>query len=645
MEQKAGKRGFYWLGPAALAAVGVLYLVMVVLAGGSLPGLLLTAAAFALLVLLPGLALCEWLLPGLGAAAKPVVAVTLGVAVLVLSGVAFGFLGVLYLGAVPPLGLAVWWVAGRVRAKRPLSRPEINGPRAAFFVLLAAVVFLCLFTAVLATARPSAVGGNQYNQDALWAAGTAGGVWYGFPVQDLRAAGQILYYNYFSELITGLLALYTGQNAWDLYFYYLPPVWIALLLLGVFGLSRLLGARGYRALVPAFGVSLGIFLDSSASVQFYTNPNNLNQNYVFILAALLVAQRMQSGRFKEWRPVPALALCLLAAIWSKGSMGLLVLCGLGAAFVVWTVLRRRFAAPMLAALALGAAAYGVLSVTAFARAAFNLAFAPSAQKLLDFLSTLLVGSLPVVALYLVALVLALRRFCRLSFIQLALHAVVAGGLVAGGFMDHPGASQGYFILLSTFFMWLCVAPALGVILTKKAGGAALAVCCAAGLAGTLYTAAPLLRKGAQAGLRCAGLRPPFEVAYDTLTPDDEAAASWLRANMQKDEMFATNRNERSLESRDGVFHGYTALSGRRCYIEGWYFALSYSTDSPTQRHRLETVSDGLFACETYAEAEAIARENGIDYLLLHLPTKGAPFEGGEPVFTSGSVLIYDTAHA
>jgi hypothetical protein len=137
-----------------------------------------------------------------------------------------------------------------------------------------------------------------------------------------------------------------------------------------------------------------------------------------------------------------------------------------------------------------------------------------------------------------------------------------------------------------------------------------------------------------------GLRPPFERQYAALTPDDEAAALWLKENMKAGDIFATNRNERSLDSRDGIFHGYTALSERQAFVEGWSYAMDYTTSYFLLRHNLEVVSDGLFACAGYEEAAEMARQNGIAYLLLHLPTKGAPFVGGRPVFETGTVLIY-----
>lgn len=631
-----------WLVPAGFAAVCLLYLAAVHLAGGSLPGGLLYAVVFAVLVVLPGLLLCRLFLPGLPRAATPVVAVALGATLLMLCFVVFGGLGLPLATAAVPLAASIWWAVGSWRlwrARRPALAPP--APWAfGWLAIAAAVLFLCIFSGVFPFARPGAVGGAVYDQDALWGVGSTASAWYGFPIRDLRTAGGLFHYHYFSDTVAGLVAVFSGQHPWDVNFYYLRGVWLLLMLLGTYAAARGLGAGGWGALVPVFGVSLGLFCNLPAINYVLINPNNVTQSYVFVLAAVLVLLHWQQAGFKGWRPLPALGLALLAVVWGKGSVGVLFLMGMAAAFVVYAVLKRRVYWLLLAGLGLGAAGAAVLLGLLFSGANINLFFAPDAQRALGLLTAILQNSWPLLLLYLMALIYTIRHFFSISFVALTLNAIVFGGIAANCLFDHYGAADSYFHLMALFVMWLCLAPALPALLSRKAGTAAVLALCAVGLAGNLYLAAPQLRLGVQAAMRCVGIRPAFPAEYATLTPGDEEAANWLRANMGKADVFATNRNQRALEGMEGIFHGYTALSGRQAFVEGWYYAMEYSMDYHQLRHNLEQVSDGLFACHTFDEAAAIARENGITHILLHLPSGGAPFAGGTPAYQNDTVLIY-----
>ncbi len=620
------------------------YIIAVYLAGGSISGYALYAIAFLFLVLLPGLSLCKLLLPGISRAARPVVSAAFGGAVLVLSFVICSALGMFYAAVIPPLLLDGYLFFQKHKKESTNAKLTDAPPRSIYayglLILFAVVLFLLIFTGVFNSAWPSAVGGMQYNQDALWGVGSAASPWYGFPVRDLRVANGIFHYHYFSDVLAGTVAVFTGQHTWNVNFFYLRPLWTWLMLLGSYAVSRNAGAKGWQALVVPLGVSVAWFQNYAAMFYVLNNPNNVIQSYVFILAAVLVLQYAQEHAFKGKTIVPAIGIAFMVVVWSKGSVGVLIIIAAAMAWLVYGVLHKQGNPLLLAGIGIGGIAAAVLLTFLFSGANINLYLELSVARVTEVLLTILKENGPLLILYAITLLYALLHFKKLTFTQLTLHATVWGGILANCMFNHYGGADTYFMLVALFAMWLCVGAMLPVLCSKKSGQALVAVLCTIAVAGNLLIAAPLLRHGVQAGMRCIGIRPAFEVTYDTLTPDDEAAALWLRENMTQTDVFATNRNERSLTNKDGVFLGYTALTGRQAYVEGWFYAMEYSIDYYQLRFQLEEVSDVLFACETYEEACAIARENGITYIMLHIPTKGKPFVGGTPVFTSDTVYIY-----
>ena len=630
----------------SLGIVCIFYIASVGLAGGSFLGFLLYALAFALLVYIPGLFLAKMFMPNLSAFAMPIVATGVGSSMLILCFVAFGAVGFLYGTYIIPIVLSVAYLYKLVtgsNAKQSLSSHRIeltNTEFTAGLFLLSLLIFLTVFGGVFHTAWPSAVGGAVYNQDALWSVGSAASPWYGFPVLDLRTAGGIFHYHYFSDVVAGLVAIFSGQHTWNVNFFYLRPLWVVLIAMGSFEVARNLGAKGWQAFIPPVGICLGMFRNYGAILYTFNNPNNVNQSYVFMLGAILAFQQAEKENFDTAKQIPALLLTLTAALWSKGSVGLLFLIALFAAWVVYAILQKYVCPNAVVSLVLGGIVAFLLMKLLFSGANINLYTDISVPRLKEVLLGAFKENTPLLILYAISLIYSLKNFKTLSFMGLALNAVAFGGIMANCIFNHYGGADTYFTLVSLFAMWLSIAEVLPKMFEKKAIKNTVLALCMVGIAGNALTAMPIFRHGVQVALRCAGVRPPFEQVYETLNADDEAAALWLRENMTSDDVFATNRNERSLENRDGVFLGYTALSGRQAYVEGWFYAMEYSMDYYELRHNLEEVSDKIFACETFEEAVAIAKENGITYLLLHLPSGGAPFEGGTPAFSSGTVLVY-----
>jgi hypothetical protein len=218
-------------------------------------------------------------------------------------------------------------------------------------------------------------------------------------------------------------------------------------------------------------------------------------------------------------------------------------------------------------------------------------------------------------------------------------------MLATAMFSHYAGSETYFAITAIFLMPLCVAEGLAAagrpLLRHAAAGAtamAVAVSLAAGAGDTLAA----VKMGVGAALRSMGRGALVGYTNFTVSADDEAAALWLKENMAPNEVFATNRGSRLELGNDGTFHFYTALSQRQCYMEGWQYALDYSVHYWTYYHHRYRVTNALFDLgTTYEQAAAIARENGINYLVLHMANRyEIPLTGGVPVFESTDVLIY-----
>ena len=111
--------------------------------------------------------------------------------------------------------------------------------------------------------------------------------------------------------------------------------------------------------------------------------------------------------------------------------------------------------------------------------------------------------------------------------------------------------------------------------------------------------------------------------------------------MDPEEVFAVNRNAKDPTVGEGTWHYYTAVSGRQCYVESWRYSMDYGADYTRLRYQLEQVSDRIFAQTQAQDAFALARSEGIRYLLVSRPLKPEGFVGAQPIFENNAVLIYE----
>lgn len=648
----------------ALAGALAAYGVAVALAGGPLWGPPLFWLAFGLLALLPGLFLCRRFMPGLGGAGLLPVAAAAGLFVLVLGYVGFGALGLVWLSAVPSLVLCALALGGALKTRKAgggvLARARAlyaAVPTGLWLLLLlfALLLFFYCFTGILPYTQPARAGNMTYSHDHLWSIGNTAAVRYGFPMRDLRAYTGVMHYHFFAEAAAGLLGMYSFQSAWNVVTQQAWPVWTGLLLLALWSVGRRLGAGPYLALLPALGATLLHYTFRDYILHVFVNMNNLVQGNLFLCCALLVLLQAEKENFQKPAGLVLFFTSVGALLWTKSTVGMLLLLAMLAAWPAYLFFGRKSRAARfqnraesrraklwpLAAVGIGGAVLLVLYVTLYSGATNRLELVLTPAGLLEAWATLRYRYWPVALLYLLMLPVNLYSFPKFKYTDFVINAMIAGGLVAVCIFDHYSASEQYFLLVAMFLMWFSILRALRVALRFKWLAALPAALCAVAFAGQMVFLAPYLYEGALVGLRVLGLRETLPRAEESITPYDEEAARWIAENVAMDEVFAVNRNSKILAMGDGVFHYYTATSERQAYVECWLYAHHYSMPGGLVRYNLLYVSEDIYRMARLDETYALAREEGIDYLVVYRPLREAPFEGGTPVFENEEYWIYE----
>lgn len=624
-------------GGAAAAASCAVFAAAVQLGGFGVFGFARYLAACALILMLPGFALARMLVKDVCACAYAGLSYCLGAAFLFVNFAAAGLLGLpVWAMFVLPCALGLWGAARLWRERKPV---RLGTHHALLLWTGAALAFLCVFLGVLPFAHASAAGNMQYHQDMMWSVGNAAAVRYGFPLADIRCADGFLNYHYLSDALAGFLALASGTAAYDALCAYHYALLLPVLVCSIYAAAREYGAKPLAcAALPGAAVLLS---GAGIAQAVLCNLNGVAAASLIACTALTLVFR----KAFDAKSLAAFTLVMLTALMSKNLYGMLIVCALAAAFVFALIVQRR-AIWRAGAMALGGAAlFAVIWALLYSKAINNLVFEPwcSPAQLLKTLAQ----SMPLeLLLWGCAIVCDLARIRTLPLARLTAHAAAAGGLLAYMLFYHYSSSHTYFLYAGMLFAWFA---ALGAHLPEKIRKkrairrAALALCALAAGAGFALSAPDLAesaRHGVQTALRCAGLRPDFPAASDTVTAGDEEAALWLRENMADGEVFAVNRNAKDMEIGEGTWHYYTAVSERQAYVESWRYAMDYGYEYHELRRRLEQVSDVLFAQTDAESAFAIARKNGIDWLLVSKAVRAEGFSGAQPAFENGAAYIY-----
>lgn len=654
-----------------LAAGVVLYAFFAARGGASLPFLALAALFCWLAVWLPGRALASLLA---GEEAGPALALTLGLTLFSLCAAAASASGLRWLVWLPAAGLVPYRLspAGRGACAAPL--PRLPGP--------ALTVLLGLLGAASARfAHPAAVGQLIPQQDLYWNVGNAASFALGFPPQDMRYSGYTLTYHYLSELWAYGLAAGSGIRCYDAVAFALPPLLLLALLLVWRELGEALWPSGRRAAALPWAVLLLGGADAPAllrgaspfwnlfTIHLLTNINAV-ATATLLLGAFLVLLRRWEGNWRDARRWGPLALCFALLCAGKGPVAALaalaLLCAVTALLPRLGRGQRLFALlPALGLLALFLVFYRLLfSAGAGASVTFSThatlekgALAPLLAAFKARSGLLYTAALPfcmalhawgmapfTLPLFAAGGLRALRRWREQTVLTLFCYALGIGGLLAFFLFDHPAMSQSYFAYAALPAM---LVPALDFLPRLRGGVPRLAAgvlagwSLCAGLCACLYLAG-----GGWQILTDPAAAVAAKPQYAPLTADEEEALLWLGGHMPADETFATNRMHTGL-AEEGLSNVYTALSGRRAYMESFQYAktnLGVPEEDIGRRYARMAALFDFDGTSDPAQAEAICRETGVAWLVYNKMLWGSDdaLRGGAfvPCFENATVVIY-----
>ena len=629
-----------------LAGAILFYLWGVQLAGGRIGGFVQYILTF-MVLLLPGLRVAELCLPDVQGVQKFAVTLPLALSLEFLSYLTFGRITPRAM-VIPLLPLIIWqlWCFAKRYQKRGAPAGSLHGEAWILCAVFAGALVLNLVCGVFPFAKSSAAGNMTYHHDMLFSVGNAAAVQLGSPLPDIRVEGSHLAYHYLGDALPGFAAMLSGLPVWDAVCYYHFPVMLLFAVVGLYAAAKAYGASGTAAaLLPAALFFLN-GMHTTMPVNLYTNMNGVTTATALCAGILvLVFHSEDAAHGGKCLPLPffaAYALAVLALMMSKNLYAILISLAALASVVFGLLFQKKFYRNGLLLGGIGMVMFGICWHFVYSHAINNLLrenWISVRNVFLDLFNGLPLGTI----LWSICLVLCLFRLRELPFSTLVVNAASIGGLLAYYLYHHYSASQVYFLLAAELFIWFCVldlAPYLARIKPVQMATGLAAVLC---LGMTLVSLAPNGRKGAQVMLRCLHLRPQYPYEEATLTSDDEAAALWLHDHMQEDEEFAVNRNAKDMTVGEGVWHYYTAMSGRQCMIESWRYSMDYGHDYHRLRYVLEQVSDVIFATPDAETAFALAREEGVRYLLVCKPFRSEPFEGAAPVFENEMTAIYDVA--
>lgn len=636
-----------------------------------------------LYLLLPGRLLARRLAPA-GTGLLPLTAPVCGIGVLVgfyLAAMACRQPLLLRLGS-PALTAALLF-ARRSSAEMPPCRPgrPLYALATRHRALLLLWAGLCVFSALSFSAvnpHPAAAEAMVPDRDLLWNVGNAEAFRKAFPAQDIRFAGVRFSYHYLTELLAAALSLVSGASCYDLFAFFLPPVFLAAEIAALYWLGLALYDSHTKAVLLPFVLfcfqcaslwkvfRTGDSLFGNTMLRHLTSNINAQATAVVLfcpflaLFGRLAAQGFSCGRL--W------LLCLgsfaLFAV-AKGPEAALALCACGAA-VVLLVLFRRLRLRCLAFPALLGGLFALMYRILYAAGAntsmqfsvFSLRdtltyarLEPLADRLCRFLPgsgyvwLALIGVADVFffcpfqfCLWARGLPRALAHLPRLDAARLLLHAGAVGGFLAYHLFRHESSSQVYFALFALLCMSILAADELPRLTKAKHPPLFTLACGLVGLTTTLCMVLALGAKGTADPNRVFPASGPAAV-----TACDEEAGLWLRENAPAGTVFATNRTSGTPDpdTQDGISNVYTAFSGVQCYMEGWTYAMSNMGVPAAEVEHRRAVTDALFSPDTSPEERrALCRQEGITCLVFSRRWPGSAPAGETPVYENAEVAVY-----
>ncbi len=657
------------------------YLVGLQLAGSSFLLFLYFALACVLLVLLPGY--CIYRLLRLECIitdfALPF-SFLLGVVALVFVFFVDSSLGLQRFGVISLLIASGYSIKLIISEKK--HRSAKFTPQNTFLLsVVCALMFVVTFATVMKNAHPSAVGQNMLSQDLMWHVGNANSFLLSFVPSDLRVVGVDLLYHFLNELFSASLSYFTAIPVFDIMAMFGQALFIPMLVISLFSLGKIVYGEVFRAniflLSPFFFtcLSLGAVLYTGGSLftvsliqALITNINAMSLALCFLCVFTALLFRLFDLQKGRTIAIVLLMLSFLAVIFSKSPIAAIIALGLVATSIARLIQRKLKPIELLCTALIGALflflfinlfSFGANSSTTFSHIE-TISFGVFGNLLADNLTldtVTTIQSLKIFALmsvqlfcispftvsvFSVSTIKSILGFKRLDFFNLFCFAVGIGGVVAFFFTSHPSSSQVYFLYIALFFIHLI---AIRDFDFKKKNAITVVGYCILGISliTTVFLYVNLVGSGFRQFLYHYDIIEKYDYANISKS-EDELAGEFLKENMEKDELFLTNRIDDSSPQLSGV---YTCFSGRQAYLEGYKYTVSNmgGTDDFPDVFAMHANVEMIFSADTDIETiKSFAQQHNIKYIVYSSQAVGdtAQFDNLEKVFEDGSVTIYDS---
>ncbi len=561
----------------------------------------------------------------------------LGVAVLFLSYVVLKPIGINILCVIPSIILGCLGVYSYFK-KAKFSLFKLNVQKCILILSFCFFMLFYIFMGIFSFAKVSEVGTFLYHQDMFFSVGNAASVYNGFPFEDMRLAGTSLNYHFLNDVSAGLLGYALNIPAYDALCFFYYPIMAALFFCAMYKFARLLCKS---PVLCAFAPYILLFVNFSNSMLLYDYFVNMNgqgtSTYMALCFVFLFLTVYKQQKICFTNTIVIFVCAMVLSLFKSTVAGIVFIALLCAGIVHFILHKKNYTACFYSAISL--LGFLAIYITVLSKATNNLMFTGFSSFFTSiqgaFLSTPLI-----LILFAICGIIALAQLKSQSFFSLFCYAAAFGGILAFCLYEHYSSSEIYFYFIAVpFAIFAVLNPVLIFCKKKKHFGALIIAMCVISAFSSVDTLALYSGNGVRALLNIYGVvSDPYDESY--ITAYDEQAMVWLRDNTEQDAIFATNRNNRYKAAGDGIFHYYTAVSQRRAYIESYRYTMDYSAMYEEVRRRLEQVSDEIFYNLSEQDAFSLAKQEGVDYLVIKKAISNPEFQSNI-VYENDEIIIHE----
>ena len=644
--QKVFKRTAAILVAAVVLAACGLYLYCAQKAGANAFSAVAMTLFLAAIVLIPGVYVVQLCAPKLHGATLLAVGYAAGIVLMCITFAIFMFIKLPFAAIAPQLFLVALFFYKKAY-KHFYSGFKDSGD--GMYMLILALMFAAFlvfysFGSVLANAHPLVARAVSMHKDMLWSVGNVAAAKLSFPVVDIRVMGGYLSYHYLPDFFAGAASYFTAISAYDTIFYFIHPATILFMVFSLYGVAKHIGGNKVVACLAPFLLLFGFGDAAAQQTHIFTNINGVGTAVLIACSFIVLLIELEKSDFKLDAKLLLLFTLLFGGLaMAKGPYAGIILAAFAVALPVKLLLPAKqslkrsatvkFAAPLL----LCGAVFAFLYVTLLSKSADTLSYVGT--KMLPELPRYLMATLPLpIALFCANALVELFYFKKVPLYSLILNAAAIGGCLAFYMYSHMSFSQLYFFYAAILFMLIAVCKNLPLLFKSKIVGGIFVLCiCTLAFTykGSLINYS---ENGAHMLAVINGEAEPDGEKWRAYAQGEQAML-WLKANTDKTAVFATNRISLYAKGGDGQHMFYTAISERRCYVEGFMYAINMGTPKTHIRDALTDVVLPLFSLTDAEQAFAMAKEHGIDYLVYDIEVQLPKFDI-EPVFANDRVEIY-----